>query len=120
MLKLAPIRKSVIIMRNFEIFLRRELPEFTISVLPGRSRGRKVIMAEATMKYGINHGMRSLKDFFSFSSFFTAKKLKNNVTGTIHNALASFTVVPISRASSPYAIAAPTTELVSCMPSAAQ
>ena len=35
--------------------------------------------------------------------------------GMIHNALASFTVVAVPKASLPYLAEAPTTELVSCM-----
>src|SRR5664279_668543 len=41
------------------------------------------------------------------------------VTGTIHRARASFTVVPIASAGSPYFAQAPTTELVSWIASAA-
>src|SRR5208283_156134 len=41
------------------------------------------------------------------------------VTGTIHSARASFTVVPMARAGSPYFAQAPTTELVSWIASAA-
>ena len=39
--------------------------------------------------------------------------------GTIHKARASFTVVPTASATAPYFADAPTTELVSCMASAA-
>lgn len=41
-------------------------------------------------------------------------------TGIIHNALASFTVVATSSACGPYLLAAPTTELVSCIANAHQ
>jgi len=46
-------------------------------------------------------------------------KVDQNATGIIHKALANFTVVATSKAFNRYLLAAPTTELVSCMAMAA-
>ncbi len=54
----------------------------------------------------MNHGQLTLALLF----FNIAVAITN---GTIHNALASFTVVPTASATGPYFAPAPTTELVS-------
>jgi hypothetical protein len=49
----------------------------------------------------------------NFADFRLKKNAVASVTGTIHSARVSFTVVAIWSASAPYFAAAPTTELVS-------
>lgn len=61
----------------------------------------------ARIKYPINHGILIL------DSLFLKRNMVINETGIIHKARANFTVVAIFKASFPYLLAAPTTELVS-------
>ena len=64
-------------------------------------------MQIATRNKPINQGILILE-----AEFLKNNKVKND-NGIIHNARANFTVVATCRASSPYLLAAPTTELVS-------
>ena len=99
-----PIRKSVTVKPT--LAMRVSKPK------AGAAWGNKVLHSAARQNSPINHG----HFIFVFAPQATAAPAAN---GTIHNARASFTVVPITSATAPYLAAAPTTELVSWMASAA-
>ena len=61
----------------------------------------------ANMKNAINQGILIL------DSLFLNNNAERSESGIIHKALANLTVVATSKASAPYLLAAPTTELVS-------
>lgn len=107
-----PIKKSVNVIPAFAKLTSES------KRLGGTSAGAYVLTIVASKKRRMNHGIAifalappSLRRYII---------IKNSATGAIHNARASFTVVAISSASCPYAAAAPTTELVSCIAIAAQ
>ena len=92
-------------------------PIFDIVTMAGATvctPGTKVLISNASIKRKIKYG--------TLIFFDPSLKMKSEMTeiGIIHNALSSFIVVAICRASAPYWLAAPTTELVSCMAMAAQ
>lgn len=82
--------------------------------ISGTSPRRYVFMRMATMNQSMKYGM----DIFLLSPLKITDVTR--ASGMIQSALVSFIVVATSRASSPYAAPAPTTELVSWIAIAAQ
>ena len=104
--RLDPIRNSVIFRPIFDSITMKEVSVWMTGI--------KVLISIASTNRKMKYG--------TLIFFDSLLKMNTDIIeiGIIHNALSSFMVVAVCRASEPYLLAAPTTELVSCMAMAAQ
>ena len=103
--RLDPIRKSVIFKPIFDSITMNEVSLWMAGI--------KVLLSIASTNRKIKYGILIFFD--------SLLKINTEIIeiGIIHNARSSFMVVAVCSATEPYLLAAPTTELVSCIAMAA-